>query len=324
MKSALATLVFATLASAQTAQTFRFPENTTAADMDAMGTIAITVAGAQVSLDRTGRLMTVKGTAESVAATEWLFQQMEQPASAAATATTLRYGKPFGDRQEEIAVFMIPPATPTDVVGPLITAIRTAADVQRTFVHPGAKAIAARADPSAIAEAEWIVQQVLPSGPAPAADSPSYPVSQSEEIRIFRIPPESTSGQLTEVWKALQKIEDPGQRIFPLSATKSLIIRSSTENVALAGWLLHELSKAPENGPHQTTVTGADDVVRLFLLGTDSAATDVSTMVDNVQSLADTQRVFAFTQPFAVVVRGRPAQISTAQGVISNFVPIVN
>ena len=326
MNRALATLVFTALASAQSAQTFQFPESAGAADRNAMETIAVTVAGARVSLDRTRPTMTISGTAESLSAAEWLFHQLEQPAGTGGTATTLHYGKPFGERSEEIAIFIIPAATPTDAVGPLITAIRAAADVQWIFAHPGAKAIAARAAPKAIAEAEWIVKQILPSdGRIPTADSPSYPVDPSNEIRIFRMPPESTNGELTEVWKALQKVEDPGQRVFPLNATKSLIIRSSTENVALAGWLVHELAKPPGNTPHQTTLAHSDDDgVRLFFLASDSASTDVAAIVDNIKALADTQRVFAFSKPFAVLVRGRSAQISTAEGVISNFVPIAH
>jgi hypothetical protein len=43
-------------------------------------------------------------------------------------------------------------------------------------------------------------------------------------------------------------------------------------------------------------------------------------MIDDIRFTADTQRVFVFTEPFAVPVRG-PIQISTAEGVISNFVP---
>jgi hypothetical protein len=104
--------------------------------------------------------MTINGPEENLAAAEWLFQQLEQPADADLSGAILYYRKPFGEGDETIAIFRMPPAANTEAMTSLITAIRTAADIQRIILHEGAKAIAARANRAAITEAEWIVRQV--------------------------------------------------------------------------------------------------------------------------------------------------------------------
>jgi hypothetical protein len=48
MRTALATLIFTVLASAQNGTAFQFPESATAADMNATSIIAITVAGGKL------------------------------------------------------------------------------------------------------------------------------------------------------------------------------------------------------------------------------------------------------------------------------------
>jgi hypothetical protein len=73
-----------------------------------MEVMAVTLAGAQASPDRTQRTISVSGAAEITAAAECLFQQLEQPANSTIAAATLRYGKPFGEQQEEIAIFTLP------------------------------------------------------------------------------------------------------------------------------------------------------------------------------------------------------------------------
>ena len=329
MRTAIATLLFAVLAPAQNRKTLSFRENATAGDMNEMSAIATTVAGAQPVLDRMQRTITMSGSEENLAAAEWLFQQLERADDGDRPGATLEYPRPFGQGNETIAIFRVPRGASSEAMTSLITAIRSTADVQRIFAYDGAKAFAARASRAAVTEAEWIVRQVLPyDGPAPTMDSPAYPVNRPElrdrsaEIRIFRLPPQFTDAQVIQIWEAIQKIEEPGLRVLPFS--QGLIIRSSVENVELAGWLVHELAKPPGNAAHQTTVAGIDDAVRLFFLGPDGASVDLATLVDSVKSQSDNGRVFAFTKPLAVLVRGRPVQISTAAGVISNFVPNVH
>jgi len=321
--------LFPVLGFGQADKVFYFTQPATPADMTAVTAAIRTVVDLQdIVPDPEHRSLQAHGPVEKLVAADWLFQQLDQPGGAAGSGAPAEY-KMFGDRGEGIAVIPLSPAATGADITAAVTAIRTVVDLQRLFPFEAHKAIVCRGTPEKIAAAEWMVNQVLPyGGQAPGGDSQPYlmgPERLEKEdgnsfIQIFRMDPKSTDPELTAMVTAIRTTADL-QRLFPFSSGKALILRASPAKVAAAGWIVHEMAKpADPGGVHQTTMPDLiDGVVRIFYVGQQSGPTDLTPLVSELRSTLGLQRLFPFSQPPAVVLRGRPDQMPAAAALVAKF-----
>jgi len=106
----------------------------------------------------------VSASPDRVAAAEWLFHDLDQPA--AETLTTSTYGVPFnlwGADNSALIVFHLSPAVTQSSLFELATSIHTTASVFRVFPLVLPRAIAIHGTPAAVAKAEVLVRQKDPS-----------------------------------------------------------------------------------------------------------------------------------------------------------------
>ncbi len=301
-------------------KTFYFKHPASESDMTAVATMVRTMLELQdISVDREHRALVVHGPVDRLVALEWLFDQLDRPVAGAA-----QY-KMSGDRGEVIAVIPIASTATNADLTAATTAIRTIVDLQRLFPYAAQMVIVGRGEPDRIAAAEWIASQLSPrAGQAPTGDSPPYPVGPLRPdkadtdslIRVFRMDPKTTGAELTAMVTAIRTIADI-QRLFPFQAN-TMIMRASPSQVAVAGWLVHEMAKpADATAVHQTTMPGLiDGVVRLFYVGRQA---DVAPLVTRIRSTLDIQRLYPFANPSAVVLRGRPDQMSSVEAMVAEF-----
>jgi hypothetical protein len=111
------------------------------------------------------------------------------------------------------------------------------------------------------------------------------------------------------------------QRLFPFSSGKAVIARGPAERVAVGEWLIHETAKPSDRqATHETSLPGlADGVVRLFFLRQESSSADLAALATEIRSTAAVMRIFPLVQPAAVVLRGRPDQIASAETLVARF-----
>jgi hypothetical protein len=209
------------------------------------------------------------------------------------------------------------------------TVVRMIADVQRLFPYEWRRAIVVCDTPQKVAAAEWIVQQVSPrGGQIPTGNSPPYPMCplhpdrgiEPEEIRVVRMDPKTTDSDLLSMATAIRAVADL-ERLFPLSAGKALIARAPRSQVAVAEWLVHDLATPYDAAAvHQTTMPGLiDGVVRLFPLAAQTRDTDVVALLTQIRIRTNIERLYPFSHPPAVVLRGRPDQIPAAEALVGKF-----
>jgi hypothetical protein len=132
--------------------------------------------------------------------------------------------------------------------------------------------------------------------------------------------PQATDADLAAIVTAIRTVADI-QRLFPFSPGRAVIARGSPDQVAVAGWLVHELAPSADSSAiHQTTMPGPiDGVVRLFYVGQPGGETDVAPLATQIRRTLDIQRIFPFSHPPAVVLRGRPDQMPAAEALVAKF-----
>jgi hypothetical protein len=279
-----------------------------------------------ISVDEAHKALVTHGTVDKMMACEWLVHQLDIPAASAPTAAKGEY-RMAGENGEVVKVFRVKPSASNADLTAVVTAIRTIADLQRLFPFSGQNAIVARGSRDKMDAAEWLIQQLLPPvGTAPTGNSAPYSMAPlkdgwpDEVTRILRLDGSATNPALTEVVTAIRTIADV-QRLFPFQTGKALIMRATPDKVAVAEWLVKDLNQQSHAAVvHQTTMPGeTDNVVRLFYLN--EAGADVASLVTQLRDTAEIKRVFPLTKavPAAVVVRGRPDQMSLVETMISKF-----
>ena len=330
MRITLATLATAALFTGfglgQTDKTFYFTQPIAPADVMAMVTTIRAIVDLQdVSADKVHQAVVMHGPVDRLVASEWLLHRLDRPAGETGPGTTGEY-KISGEVIKLLTVS--PTATVADLTS-LATVIRTVGDLQRLLPLTGQNVIVVRGTPEKVAAAEWMVGQLLPhDGQAPTVDSPAFPSpiidprgeGEQAVIRILRLDPKTGSAGLTAAVTAIRVTADL-QRLFPLDRGKAVIASGPPDKVAVAAWLVHELAKPAEAGAiHQTTMPGLmDGVVRLFYVGKASGEPDLTALVGEIRSTLGIQRIFPFSHPPAIVLRGRPDQMPTVEALVARF-----
>jgi len=313
-------------------KTFYFTHPASKEDMTAITTMIRTVVDLQdIQPDAEHQALKVHGPIDKLVAADWLFQQIDNPGARDASGMGPEYK--FLNAHEEVArVIRVSPGASVADLTSLVTAIRTVADLQRLFPYQTQNAIVGRGEPARIAAAGWLVQQLLPyQGTAPDTDSPRYPApvfdsrpgAVRELIQVLRLDPKTTNAQLTSTVTAIRTVADI-QRLFPFEIGKAIIACGSADKVAVAEWLVHELSKPADTATiHQTTMSTMpgqmDGVVRLFYVGQQGVSLDISPLATEIRKTLDIQRVFPLTNPSAIVLRARPDQIPAAESIVAKF-----
>jgi hypothetical protein len=147
----------------------------------------------------------------------------------------------------------------------------------------------------------------------------------SEVIRVFRLDPKATNFDLTEMVTAIRTTADL-QRLFPFETGKAVILRGPSDPVAVAEWLIHEMGKPSDpRATHETSLPGVTDgVVRLFFVGQKTSVADLTALVTQIRTTTGIMRLFPLLQSPAVLLRGRPDQISTAELLVNRFAASVH
>jgi len=301
-------------------KTFYFTHPASAAEMEATARAMTIIAELRSILpDPERQALVVHGPLDKLVTAEWLFHQLDLPAATAES-------KLAGEHDEVLSLFRISPSASSADLTQLITAIRLTADLQPVTSMERLNLIVARGPAADLAAAGWIVRQLSPfDGAPPTGDSPACPMEPIRAfsrgaIRIFRMKSDTTSESRLALMTAIRTITAM-QMIFPFDSGKAVILRGPSDQMAMAEWLIQELDRPSEAQTAQaTTMAVADGVVRIFYLAPHSPQSDLSALATQLRTGADIQRIFPYAPRSALVVRGRPDQVRTAEGLVNRFI----
>lgn len=145
--------------------------------------------------------------------------------------------------------------------------------------------------------------------------------------RTFYLTHTPTVQQFQEVAMVIRTIADIPQAAVDKDQ-KSVTVRASAGQIAMAEWLFNELDNPELDIPaiqgsvlHEYRVPGNDDVVRLFYLTKSASVRDFQEAATLVRTIANFRRAFTYNAPRAFVVRGTAAQIGLAEWLLKQLDP---
>ena len=109
------------------------------------------------------------------------------------------------------------------------------------------------------------------------------------------------------------------QRIFPYAAQRTIALRGTPDEIALAEWLFSRLDKPADPQTARTATyefpqpSGGVEAVRVFYFTHDETPEDLQRMISLIRTTADIQRIYPYVTRRAIALRGSAAQIALAE-----------
>jgi hypothetical protein len=209
-----------------------------AQDLQELLTILRTVADVQKVYNFTpNRALVLRGPAWQVAFSEWIIQQLAEPAAQNPDTAPREFtvgGPDYRGTGHGARFNFLSNVSSIQQVQEILTVLRTVADIQKIFNYTSRNALVLRGGDSDLPRAEWLIQQLdLParqsSGPA------TFSASTGDDVtRIFRlrnVAPQSLQTAVTGMRSELGI-----KKMFPTTTTNpaTIVLRGTSDQIAAA------------------------------------------------------------------------------------------
>ncbi len=203
----------------------------------------------------------------------------------------------------------------------IATTVRTISDIRHMSSDTEEKTLTMRGSAVQIALAEWLFNNLDKSANTrpTQVSTPEYRVSDSADDRaqVFYLTHTETMQHLPEVATTVRSMVGT-RSLFTYRALSAVVVRGTSADLALAGWLLNDLDQSTnpqrvqDSAVHIYRVAGSDDVVRVFYLSHSGTVASFQKIVTQVRTTVQIRRLFTYNEPRAAAARGTDDQIAMA------------
>ena len=134
--------------------------------------------------------------------------------------------------------------------------------------------------------------------------------------RVFHFTNAETAQAMQEIATVIRAMTEMTQ-VSADTAQKTLAVRGTAGQIALADWLFNELDKPPQQTPdtatHEYKLPDSGEIVRVFYLTHTETVRDLQEVATVVRSIGTIRRMFTYNAPRAVAMRGTAEQVALAE-----------
>jgi hypothetical protein len=319
-----------------TTQVFRFLPTCTRQQTEEIGMTISTITGMTIRDDFAKGLLSVQGTPDQIKLGAWLFAGLNKSAPVAADAALHEYRLAHGT-DNVVRLFFLDRGQTVQELREFLSMLRSIADLPRAFTCNAIKAVALRGTSNQMALADWLVNELAKTKPAPRqhSASPEYllpaapsPGPNKNVTRIFYFANTPAILDFPEVAALIQTLAD-FQRVDRYDSLRALAVRGTSDQLALTEWLFNELDQQTHPNPsHKSdvyTYRVADRengvAVRVFYLPHIQTVQEFDSIAVKVSREEKIRRVFTFTSQRAIAVRGTTDQIAATERLLGELDP---
>ena len=261
-------------------------------------------------VDAERKTMTVKGSEQQIAITDWLLKQLDHSPSEIPPAAEYKAGD-----ADFVQVRHLPGSMAPRPIQELITGIRSTIQFKVMFVamETNPPAVVMRGTRAELAMAQWMFRGLIDNpGPGEFADE------GNEFVRLFYPKTFQTTQNLQELVTLVRSIVE-ARRIFTYDPSSVVMMHGGRADMNHTQWLINELDKpAPLSSPNPEFRSSNDDITRVFGLKHPNTIPELQKLATAVRSATGATRLFAMNSKNAMVIRGTPAQIRKAQTMLED------
>jgi hypothetical protein len=188
------------------------------------------------------RAMAVRGTADQIAAAEFLIRELDQPKDAKRSDSRVHEMIDTSYMPEpSLRVFCAPASLTVQQFQEMTTLIRTIVELRRVFTYNEPRAIVLRGAPDTVAAAGWILHELKePVTPAKlfsdAYDMRGFNHEGPTKIRIFYVKDAPTTMAFQQIATQLRAYG----KVFTYDASRAIALRGSPEQIEQAEQILKD------------------------------------------------------------------------------------
>jgi type II secretory pathway component GspD/PulD (secretin) len=233
-----------------------------------------------------------------------------------------------GDEYPAVVMFHLAHATSSDAMRELTNAIRTAGDINHVYPLDPAQTILVRGTNDQAAMAKWLVALLdVPAPVQPASEGATREFQlggvKDPVVRVFFLQHTDSPEAIQEVVNSVRVVADLN-RVMPVNAPMAIVARGTADQVGVAGWLVHDLDRAPTpqlvvSARRVPYGTRGDTEARVFHLAHIQSPRAVQETLNAIRSTADINRAMTCASARAIAMRGTPEQMGLVEKLIAEL-----
>jgi type II secretory pathway component GspD/PulD (secretin) len=194
------------------------------------------------------RALAVRGTADQIAAIDWMIHELDQPAGAKRTDSTEYKMADTGSHPEPLVrVLYLPYTSTVQQFQEIATMVRTITETRRLFTYNAPNALVVRGTSDQMAAIAWLVHELGTPVTADRLVSPLYQMADDPHgenvVQVFYVKDAATVQafqQLATQVRTTIKI----RRVFTYNATMAMTLRGTADQIAAAGQMFKDRQMA--------------------------------------------------------------------------------
>ena len=210
----------------------------------------------------------------------------------------------------------------------VINAVRAIGEIQRATADANTRTLTVTAPAERIEFTTWLFTELDKPASAPQSltvrDS-SIADPRAPAVKIFYLAHINAPQSVQELVNGVRSIADL-QRVVAVSGIGAVIARGSSDQVALAEWLVRDADQPPSAGGRPVVEYDFPDslipaerrtpAVRTYHPARIATPLEFQEAVHTIRSIAEVQRVVVLTAPRAIVVRRAPEQVALSDWLV--------
>lgn len=223
---------------------FFLPHTATVKDFQEVATTVRTIVEApRVFTYNTPRALAVRGSADQVAAAEFLVRELDQPAEAKRTDS--RVYQMIDTRKmgfTAVRVFYLPYTATVQQFQEVATMVRTIGEIRQVFTYQSPRAMTVRGTNDQVALADWMIRELAKPVTAEITASQIYRYPDvyhdgENVVRVFYVKDVPTVMALQQVATQI-RINAKIRRIFTYNESRAVALRGTEAQLAMAEQML--------------------------------------------------------------------------------------
>ena len=192
----------------------------------------------KLSVDAEEKTLSLSGTADQIALSEWLFRQLDRPAG---DRTAAEYKMSGAGDENAVRVFYVTHDGTLQDLQELSSVLRLMAKCYKVFAYAGLRAITLRGTTDQMALAEWVFNDLDKATQASAGHEHRVPGSDNEVVRLFYLAHAGTPQRLLEIAAQVQSATNI--HVFSYSTPRVLALRGTADQIATVERYVQEFDR---------------------------------------------------------------------------------
>ena len=301
---------------AQTAEATRVVHFTKLVNVQQLNDVSKAIASvggfAAPTVGEADHTLTATGTPAQLAYFEWVATRLDVDPQTQPVHAVVGDHLMAGNAGDIVRIFRIAHASSLQQFQEMATVIRSITEVRYLYSSWTSGSIIIRGIPAYVDLGQWLADRLDRTGAEldynshqydlPASTATLAPRDSPLHVTVFRVANAATIRDFQEVVTAVRSITEI-RGVISFGTTATIVIRSSTADAEVAGWVLQQLDRKGPGAVAEYRYPAVDEVINVIYLPQSITPEELQQRATQARQATNSRRFFTYTRLRAVLVR---------------------